>query len=282
MSKEDIGNIFRFYAESEDGVVKTPYGDDIGDLKELFEVADFFAERYGLGGCRSLEEFVQMVNETDPMVMNLLKSVAIEKNQREMDEVNSSKPDRAKMPSARPATGKAPQSRSPARSRTPAVKVGSGDANVNRANMKRFLISFGAPPQELDKACERLSDAGIPLGSQTVLLSGINDSVEIMKKLFQGLLRIRVKPYYLYQCDPIVGSAHFRTAVAKGLEIIRGLRGHTSGYAVPNYVIDAPGGGGKVPLVPDYQAGRDGDDLLIRNYEGNLYRYYDPGYNSFS
>jgi len=129
---------------------------------------------------------------------------------------------------------------------------------------------------EMRQACERLAEAGIPLGSQTVLLAGINDGVETMKKLFQELLRTRVKPYYLYQCDPIVGSAHFRTPVAKGLEIIKGLRGHTTGYAVPNYVIDAPGGGGKIPLVPDYQAGRDGDDLLLRNYEGNVYRYYDP------
>ena len=129
---------------------------------------------------------------------------------------------------------------------------------------------------EVSQACERLADAGLPLGSQTVLLSGINDSVETMKTLFQRLLRIRVKPYYMYQCDPIIGSAHFRTPVEKGLEIVRGLRGHTTGYAVPNYVIDAPGGGGKIPLVPEYQAGRDGDDLLLRNYEGNVYRYYDP------
>lgn len=129
---------------------------------------------------------------------------------------------------------------------------------------------------EVNQACQRLADAGIPLGSQTVLLAGINDSVETMKRLVHGLLRIRVKPYYLYQCDPIVGSAHFRTPVAKGLEIIRGLRGHTTGYAVPTYVIDAPGGGGKIPLLPEYTVGRDGDDLLLMNYEGNIYRYFDP------
>jgi len=128
---------------------------------------------------------------------------------------------------------------------------------------------------ETSQACERLADTGIPLGSQTVLLSGINDDVPTMKRLVQGLLKIRVKPYYLYQCDPILGSAHFRTPVEKGLEIIQGLRGHTTGYAVPTYVIDAPGGGGKIPLLPDYVAGRDGDDLLLRNYEGHIYRYPD-------
>jgi lysine 2,3-aminomutase len=130
---------------------------------------------------------------------------------------------------------------------------------------------------EVTEAYARLADAGIPLGSQTVLLKGINDEVPIMKTLYQGLLRRRVKPYYLYQCDPITGSSHFRTPVAKGLEIIEGLRGHTTGYAVPHYVVDAPGGGGKIPLVPDYVVGRDGDDLILRNFEGGHYRYPDPG-----
>jgi lysine 2,3-aminomutase len=141
-------------------------------------------------------------------------------------------------------------------------------------------IHFTHPDEltpEVEHACGRLSDAGIPLGSQTVLLSGINDDVVTMKTLFQGLLRMRVRPYYLYQCDPICGSAHFRTPVEKGLEIIRGLRGHTSGYAVPTYVIDSPGGGGKIPLIPDYLIGRDGHDLLLKNYEGNVYRYPDCG-----
>jgi lysine 2,3-aminomutase len=128
---------------------------------------------------------------------------------------------------------------------------------------------------EMYQACTRLADAGIPLGSQTVLLAGINDDVETMKQLFQGLLKMRVRPYYLYQCDPISGSSHFRTPVSKGLEIIQGLRGHTTGYAVPAYVIDAPGGGGKVPLLPEYAVGWNGDDLLIKNYEGNIYRYPD-------
>jgi lysine 2,3-aminomutase len=128
---------------------------------------------------------------------------------------------------------------------------------------------------ETSQACERLADAGIPLGSQTVLLAGINDDVETMRRLCQGLLKIRVKPYYLYQCDPIIGSSHFRTPVSTGLEIIKGLRGFTSGYAVPSYVIDAPGGGGKIPLLPEYVAGYDKGYLLLRNYEDRLYRYPD-------
>ncbi len=130
---------------------------------------------------------------------------------------------------------------------------------------------------EVAKACERLADAGIPLGSQTVLLAGVNDDVDTMKRLMHGLLRIRVRPYYLFQCDPILGSAHFRTPVAKGMEIIQGLRGHTTGYAVPTYVIDAPGGGGKIPLLPDTIVGREGDYLLLRNYKGLVFRYPDPG-----
>jgi lysine 2,3-aminomutase len=140
-------------------------------------------------------------------------------------------------------------------------------------------IHFTHPDEltpETAQACERLSDAGVPLGSQTVLLKGINDDVDVIRRLVHGLLRLRVRPYYLYQCDPIVGSAHFRTPVEKGIKIIKGLRGHTTGYAVPTYVIDAPGGGGKVPLLPDYLAGRDGDDLILKNYEDRLYRYPDP------
>jgi lysine 2,3-aminomutase len=140
-------------------------------------------------------------------------------------------------------------------------------------------IHFTHPEEltpEVRAACARLADAGIPLGSQTVLLAGINDSVDVMKRLMHGLLTLRVKPYYLYQCDPILGSAHFRTPVSKGLEIIQGLRGHTTGYAVPSYVIDAPGGGGKIPLLPEYALGREGDDLLLKNFEGKVFRYPDP------
>jgi lysine 2,3-aminomutase len=129
---------------------------------------------------------------------------------------------------------------------------------------------------EAAQACARLADAGIPLGSQTVLLKGVNDDVDTIQRLMHKLLLMRVRPYYLYQCDPISGSSHFRTPVAKGLEIIEGLRGHTTGYAVPTYVIDAPGGGGKIPLQPNSVVGRDGDWLLLRNYEGREYRYHDP------
>jgi lysine 2,3-aminomutase len=139
-------------------------------------------------------------------------------------------------------------------------------------------IHFTHPEEltpEVAQACNRLADAGIPLGSQTVLLKGINDEVMVMRKLMQGLLKIRVRPYYLYQCDPILGSAHFRTSVMKGLEIIDGLRGHTSGYAVPHYVIDAPGGGGKIPLLPDYFQGREHGKVFLRNYEGKRFSYPD-------
>jgi lysine 2,3-aminomutase len=140
-------------------------------------------------------------------------------------------------------------------------------------------IHFTHPDEctaETIRACAQLADAGIPLGSQTVLLKGINDDVETMKKLVHRLMTMRVRPYYIYQCDPICGSAHFRTSVESGLEIIRGLRGFTSGYAVPTFVIDAPGGGGKIPVMPEYVAGREGDYVLLRNYEGKVYRYYDP------
>jgi len=129
---------------------------------------------------------------------------------------------------------------------------------------------------EASRACTRLANSGIPLGSQTVLLKGVNDNAETMKELVHRLLLMRVRPYYLYQCDPISGSAHFRTSVAKGLEIIESLRGHTSGYAVPVYAIDAPGGGGKIPLQPNCVLGREGNDLLLRNYEGKTFRYPDP------
>ena len=140
-------------------------------------------------------------------------------------------------------------------------------------------IHFTHPEEitpEVEEACKRIADAGIVMGSQTVLLKGINDEVEIMKTLIHKLLKIRVRPYYLYQCDPIPGSSHFRTPVSKGLEIIQGLRGHTSGYAIPHYVIDAPGGGGKIPLLPEYYQGRDGDDIVLKNFEGKIYKYHDP------
>ncbi len=126
------------------------------------------------------------------------------------------------------------------------------------------------------RACQMLADAGIPMGAHAVLLKGVNDDVETIKLLSHKLLLMRVRPYYLYQCDPITGSAHFRTSVSKGLEIIEGLRGHTTGYAVWTYAVDAPGGGGKIPVQPRYVEGRDGDDWVLRNFEGNTYRYRDP------
>ncbi|HEX5788634.1 MAG TPA: KamA family radical SAM protein [Woeseiaceae bacterium] len=129
---------------------------------------------------------------------------------------------------------------------------------------------------EVEEACGRLADAGIPLGSQTVLMKGVNDDVDTLKRLVHGLLTFRVRPYYLYQCDPISGSSHFRTPVERGVELIRALRGHTTGYAVPTFVVDAPGGGGKIPLSPDYTVGRDGDDVLLRSFDGEVYRYPDP------
>jgi lysine 2,3-aminomutase len=123
------------------------------------------------------------------------------------------------------------------------------------------------------EALQALADAGIPLGSQTVLLSGINDEVEILKKLFHKLMINRVKPYYLYSCDPIIGSKHFRTSVKKGIKLIKGLRGFTTGYAVPTYVIDAPGGGGKIPVTQDNIVYEDEKVIAIRNYEGKTFTY---------
>jgi len=140
-------------------------------------------------------------------------------------------------------------------------------------------IHFTHPKEltpEVSESTARLADAGIPLGSQTVLLKGINDDPAVMKPLMHGLLMRRVKPYYLYQCDPIKGSGHFRTTVEAGLEIIDALRGHTTGYATPMFVVDAPGGGGKILMAPNAVVGRDGDNLLLRNFEGRVYRYPDP------
>ncbi len=130
--------------------------------------------------------------------------------------------------------------------------------------------------EETKFACNRIANAGIPMGSQTVLLKGINDDPDIYKKLAHELLKIRVRPYYLYQCDPVPGSAHFRTSVEAGLNIIRHLRGHTSGYANPQYVIDAPGGGGKIPLLPDYYVGKDEEgNVILKNYENKYFKYPD-------
>jgi len=126
---------------------------------------------------------------------------------------------------------------------------------------------------EVREALGRLADAGIPLGNQSVLLKNVNDDIDVMKALVQKLLMCRVKPYYVYQCDLIAGSAHLRSSVAKGLEIMEKLRGHTTGYAVPTYVIDAPGGGGKVPINPEYVLCRNAGRVLIRNFEGKVFEY---------
>jgi lysine 2,3-aminomutase len=137
-------------------------------------------------------------------------------------------------------------------------------------------LHFSHPDElsiETKEACNRLADGGIPLGSQSVLLKGINDQIEIFKTLNHELLKVRVRPYYIYQCDPIPGSAHFRTEVKKGIEIIKGLRGFTSGYAVPYFVIDAPGGGGKIPILPDSIKCIDKEGITLINYEGKEYIY---------
>ena len=129
--------------------------------------------------------------------------------------------------------------------------------------------------EQAKKACWMLADAGIPLGNQAVLLKGVNDRVEVMKELNHKLLQMRVKPYYIYQADMIKGTAHFRTSVQTGIDIIKALRGHTSGMAVPTFVVDAPGGGGKIPISPDYVVSRQGNNLVLRNFEGNEYVYPD-------
>jgi len=130
--------------------------------------------------------------------------------------------------------------------------------------------------QELAEACDRMSRAGIPLGNQSVLLAGVNDCVHIQRELVQKMTRIRVRPYYLYQCDLVEGAGHFRTPVAKGIEIIEGLRGHTSGYAIPQFIVDAPGGGGKIPVMPNYQISASDHKVILRNYEGYVASYEEP------
>jgi lysine 2,3-aminomutase len=140
-------------------------------------------------------------------------------------------------------------------------------------------IHFNHPKEitpQVRWACEMLADAGIPLGSQTVLLAGINDCPNIIKALVHELVKIRVRPYYIYQCDQVYGAGHFRTPVAKGIEIIESLRGHTSGFCVPTYVIDAPGGGGKVPIMPQYLISQSDTRAVVRNFEGFVSAYTQP------
>ena len=129
---------------------------------------------------------------------------------------------------------------------------------------------------ESAKACDKLMRAGVPVNNQSVLLRGVNDSVETQLRLCQGLLKIKVRPYYLFQCDEVQGTEHFHTPVSTGMKIIEGMRGHTSGLAVPTYVIDLPGGGGKVPLQPDYVVSQTDEELILRNYEGHLFTFRNP------
>jgi lysine 2,3-aminomutase len=156
-------------------------------------------------------------------------------------------------------------------------RVTEGLANMLKKYSPIWMSIHFNHPKEITKrckiACDMLSEAGIPLGSQSVLLKGINDRPYIMKKLVHELLQIRVRPYYIYQCDPVRGTQHFRTPVAVGINIIEKLRGHTSGYAVPTYVIDGPGGGGKIPVGPNYILSQAKGKYVLRNYKGKIYTY---------
>ncbi len=129
---------------------------------------------------------------------------------------------------------------------------------------------------EAAKACGMLADAGVPLGNQSVLLAGVNDCVFVMKKLVNALVRMRVRPYYIYCCDPSLGLSHFRTPVSKGIEIMEALRGHTSGYCIPTFVVDAPGGGGKTPVMPNYIISQTPRKVVLRNFEGVITTYTEP------
>ncbi len=140
-------------------------------------------------------------------------------------------------------------------------------------------VHFNHPNEitpESAAACARLTDAGIPLGNQSVLLAGVNDCVHIMRKLVNDLVKIRVRPYYIYACDLSLGLSHFRTPVSKGIEIIEGLRGHTSGFCVPTFVVDAPGGGGKIPVMPNYVLSQSPGKVVLRNFEGVITTYTEP------
>ncbi len=140
-------------------------------------------------------------------------------------------------------------------------------------------IHFSHPREitpDVTRACSMLADAGIPLGSQTVLLKGINDRPATMKKLMHELLKARVRPYYIYQCDMVVGTNHFRTPVSVGINIMEELRGHTTGYAVPTFVVDAPGGGGKIPVAPTYLLSQAKGKMTFRNYENRIFNYIEP------
>ncbi len=172
-------------------------------------------------------------------------------------------------------------------SRTPVVapqRITQGLCDMLKKYHPIWLNTHFNHPNEITEesaaACARLADAGIPLGNQSVLLAGVNDCVHVMKKLVQELVKIRVRPYYIYQCDLSMGLGHFRTPVSKGIEIIEALRGHTSGYAVPTFVVDAPGGGGKIPVMPNYLISESPSKVILRNFEGVITTYTQPdGYN---
>jgi lysine 2,3-aminomutase len=168
-------------------------------------------------------------------------------------------------------------------SRTPVVMPQRITADLCRMLAKYhpiFLNTHFNHPKEITAesaaACARLADAGIPLGNQSVLLAGINDCPQTLKKLSHELLKIRVRPYYLYQCDLSQGIEHFRTSVGAGIEAIENLRGHTSGLAVPTFIVDAPGGGGKIPVMPQYLISQSPNRVVLRNFEGGVYTYTEP------
>ena len=168
-------------------------------------------------------------------------------------------------------------------SRTPVVlpqRITPALCNMLKKYHPVWLNTHFNHPNEITpesaKACAMVADAGIPLGNQSVLLAGINDCVFTMKKLVNELVKIRVRPYYIYQCDLSMGLEHFRTPVSKGIEIIEGLRGHTSGFCVPTFVVDAPGGGGKTPVMPQYIISQTPKKVILRNYEGVITTYTEP------
>ena len=168
-------------------------------------------------------------------------------------------------------------------SRTPVVcpqRITDDLVNMLKKYHPIWLNTHFNHPQEVTKeaaeACAKLANAGIPLGNQTVLLRGVNDCVNTMKKLMHELVKMRVRPYYIYQCDLSMGIEHFRTPVSKGIEIIEGLRGHTSGYAVPTFVVDAPGGGGKTPVRRQYVISQAPGKVVLRNFEGVITTYTEP------
>ena len=168
-------------------------------------------------------------------------------------------------------------------SRTPVVmpqRITDDLVNMLKKYHPIWLNTHFNHPKEMTpeamEACRKIADAGIPLGNQSVLCRGINDCVHIMRDLVQVLVKNRVRPYYIYQCDLSLGIAHFRTPVSRGIEIIEGIRGHTSGYSIPTFVVDAPGGGGKTPVMPQYIISQSPDKIILRNYEGVITTYTEP------